>query len=315
VSWVSKSREWVNTAFTDRRTKPGNHVNKPIHSAPDAARTRTDLQAKVRAWRRAGETIALVPTMGALHDGHLSLVEKARETASRVIVSIFVNPAQFAPGEDFDAYPRREAEDIAKLNAIGVDLIYLPNVAEMYPAGSCTDVRVSGLSDLLDGVHRPHFFYGVTTIVARLFLHAQPDIAVFGEKDFQQLQIIRRMTADLGFAINIIGGETRREQDGLAQSSRNVYLTADQRRQAGALYAALHRARLRLALGAPAGAVLAEASAHVIAAGFSKLDYLTLVDSNTLLPLTALAPGMSARLLVAAWLGTTRLIDNIDASV
>ena len=185
-------------------------------------------------WQERGETIGFVPTMGALHEGHISLVEKARENASRIVASIFVNPAQFAPGEDFDAYPRREDEDIAKLSEAGCDAVYLPGVAEMYPEGTRTDVRVNTLSDLLDGVHRPHFFYGVTTVVARLFLHVQPDVAVFGEKDFQQLQIIRRMTADLGFATRILGGQTRRDSDGLAQSSRNLYLSSPERQQAGA---------------------------------------------------------------------------------
>ncbi|MFN3912490.1 pantoate--beta-alanine ligase [Hyphomonas sp.] len=280
-------------------------------------RTRVALQQQVRDWKAAGETVGFVPTMGALHGGHISLVEKAKENASRTITSIFVNPAQFAPGEDFDTYPRREEGDLALLAAAGCDVVYLPGVAEMYPDGSVTDVRVNAMSDLLDGVYRPHFFYGVATVVARLFLHAQPDVAVFGEKDFQQLQIIRRMVDDLGFPIRIIGGETRREPDGLAQSSRNLYLSAAERRAAGAMYAALHRASVRLSIGALPGDVRAEAQAHILNAGFRSVDYIALVDPGTLAALpddVPLAPDTPARLLAAGWLGRTRLIDNLSVS-
>ena len=171
--------------------------------------------------------------MGALHGGHLSLVQKARTKVTKVVASIFVNPTQFAPGEDFDTYPRDESADRAKLDSAGCDLVYLPTVEEMYPEGTRTNVRVEQMSDLLDGIYRPHFFYGVATVVARLFLHVQPDVAVFGEKDYQQLQIIRRMVKDLGFPIEILGGETTRDGDGLAQSSRNLYLSPEQRRAAG----------------------------------------------------------------------------------
>ncbi|MDP3460513.1 MAG: pantoate--beta-alanine ligase [Hyphomonas sp.] len=279
-------------------------------------RTRVALQQQVRAWKAAGETVGFVPTMGALHAGHLSLVEKAKENARRTVTSIFVNPAQFAPGEDFETYPRREADDLALLSAAGCDLVYLPTVAEMYPDGSVTDVRVNGMSDLLDGIYRPHFFYGVATVVARLFLHVQPDVAVFGEKDYQQLQIIRRMVRDLGFPIRIIGGDTKRDADGLAQSSRNLYLSADERRAAGAMFAALHRASVRLALGARAGDVRAEAEAHLIRSGFRSVDYITLVDPDSLaaLPGDSPMPSGTARLLGAAWLGRTRLIDNLSVS-
>ncbi|MEX1250361.1 MAG: pantoate--beta-alanine ligase [Hyphomonas sp.] len=279
-------------------------------------RTRVALQQQVRAWKAAGETVGFVPTMGALHSGHISLVEKAKENAGRTITSLFVNPAQFAPGEDFGTYPRQEDDDLALLSAAGCDLVYLPTVAEIYPDGSVTDVRVNAMSDLLDGIYRPHFFYGVATVVARLFLHVQPDTAVFGEKDYQQLQIIRRMVRDLGFPINIIGGETKRDGDGLAQSSRNLYLAADERRAAGALFAALHRASVRLSLGALPGDVSAEAEAHLMRAGFRSVDYIALVDPGTLalLPADAPMPGGAARLLGAAWLGRTRLIDNISVT-
>ncbi len=284
------------------------------HEPPLLCHDRDSMQRQSAAWHRAGETVAFVPTMGALHEGHLSLVEKARENADRVVVSIFVNPAQFGPNEDYAAYPRNEEADLWQLAKVGCDAVYMPGVAEMYPFGTRTDVRVSGLSDKLEGEYRPHFFYGVTTVVARLFLHVQPDVAVFGEKDFQQLQIIRRMTTDLGFAIRIIGGETQRDADGLAQSSRNQYLSPPERIKAGAIFASLHRARMRLEAGSPARDVLAEAEAAILAAGFSKVDYVRLVDPDALEPLSegALEIGKPARLLVAAWMGKTRLIDNLS---
>lgn len=291
-------------------------VNSTTEKTVTVVHTRVALQQQVRAWKAAGESVGFVPTMGALHAGHISLVEKAKENAGRTITSIFVNPTQFAPGEDFETYPRREEDDLLLLTAAGCDLVYLPTVAEMYPDGSVTDVRVNGMSDLLDGIYRPHFFYGVATVVARLFLHVQPDVAVFGEKDYQQLQIIRRMVRDLGFPIRIIGGETKRDADGLAQSSRNLYLSADERRTAGAMFAALHRASVRLALGALPGEARAEAEAHLMRAGFRSVDYIALVDPATLLALPDDAPMAKgeARLLGAGWLGRTRLIDNISVT-
>ncbi|WP_084398181.1 pantoate--beta-alanine ligase [Henriciella aquimarina] len=276
-------------------------------------RTRTDLQAAIAAEREKGSKIGFVPTMGALHDGHISLVEKAGEKSECVVASIFVNPTQFAPGEDLDRYPRNEEGDVARLSAAGCDLVYCPSVEEMYPDGSLTNVRVEEMSDLLDGIHRPHFFYGVATVVARLFIHVKPDVAVFGEKDYQQLQIIRRMVRDLGFGIEIIGGSTWRDADGLAQSSRNAYLSEGERETANAISSALHRAACRLHLGRPVSEVLAEARAFILAAGFTKLDYVSAVDPVTLQDLEEgpLAEGQECRLLAAAWLGTTRLIDNI----
>ena len=246
--------------------------------------------------------------MGALHGGHLSLVTQAKKKASKVVASIFVNPTQFAPGEDFETYPRDESADRAKLDSVGCDLVYLPAVEEMYPEGTRTNVRVEGMSDLLDGIYRPHFFYGVATVVARLFLHVQPDVAVFGEKDYQQLQIIRRMVRDLGFPIDILGGETTRDADGLAQSSRNLYLSPAERRIAGALQAALHRASVRLSLGVLPSAALEEARQYIMAAGFTEMNYVSLVDPATLenLPDAPLAEGAIARLLGAAWRPTAR---------
>ncbi|MBA4339707.1 MAG: pantoate--beta-alanine ligase [Hyphomonas sp.] len=291
-------------------------MNSKTEKPVAVVRSRVALQQQVRAWKAAGETVGFVPTMGALHAGHLSLVEKAKENASRTITSIFVNPAQFAPGEDFETYPRREEADMALLSGAGCDLVYLPTVAEMYPDGSVTDVRVNGMSDLLDGIYRPHFFYGVATVVARLFLHAQPDVAVFGEKDYQQLQVICRMVRDLGFPIRIIGGETRRDADGLAQSSRNLYLSAEERRAAGAMFAALHRASVRLSQGALPSEARAEAAAYLMRSGFRSVDYIALVDPDTLaaLPDDVSIPAGTARLLGAAWLGRTRLIDNLSVT-
>ncbi|MEZ5946276.1 MAG: pantoate--beta-alanine ligase [Hyphomonas sp.] len=291
-------------------------MNSKTDRSTPTVRTRAELLRQVMDWKRAGETVAFVPTMGALHSGHLSLIEKAREKASRVVASIFVNPTQFAPGEDFDTYPRDEAADLAKLASAGCDLAYLPTVEEMYPEGTLTNVRVESMSDLLDGIYRPHFFYGVTTVVARLFLHVQPDVAVFGEKDYQQLQIIRRMVRDLAFPIEVLGAPTARDADGLAQSSRNLYLTAEERRNAGALQAALHRAAMRLGAGALPSEVLGEARTLLSHSGFGKVDYVTLVDPATLLDLpdAPLREGTAARLLGAAWMGRTRLIDNISVS-
>lgn len=291
-------------------------MNSTTEKTTAVVRTRAALQQQVCAWKAAGETVGFVPTMGALHSGHLSLVEKAKEKAVRTVTSIFVNPAQFAPGEDFETYPRREDDDLALLSGAGCDLVYLPTVAEMYPDGSVTDVRVNGMSDLLDGRYRPHFFYGVATVVARLFLHVQPDVAVFGEKDYQQLQVIRRMVRDLGFPVRIIAGETKRDADGLAQSSRNLYLSADERRIAGAMFAALHRASVRLSQGALPADVQAEAEAHLLRSGFRNVDYIALVDPATLavLPGDAPLPSGTARLLGAAWLGRTRLIDNLSVT-
>ncbi|MEO1306084.1 MAG: pantoate--beta-alanine ligase, partial [Pseudomonadota bacterium] len=251
----------------------------------------------------------------ALHDGHVSLVEIAREHSDIIVVSIFVNPTQFAPGEDLDTYPRTEEADIARLAAVDTDIVYLPEVAEMYPEGSKTNVGVEQMSDVLDGIFRPHFFYGVATIVARLFVHVQPDLAVFGEKDYQQLQIIRRMVRDLGFPIDVIGGATVRDADGLAQSSRNTYLQADERLRANTISAALHRACCRIEIGVPVEQVVAEARARIEAAGFDQLDYVSVVNPMTLddLPDGSISLGAEARILAAAWMGKTRLIDNMGA--
>lgn len=281
--------------------------------SPIRLRTLEALRETLGEHRRAGRSIGFVPTMGALHDGHVSLVKQAREKSDITVVSIFVNPTQFAEGEDLDTYPRTEEADIARLADVGTDIVYLPSVEEMYPDGSKTNVRVETMSDLLDGQFRPHFFYGVATVVARLFVHVQPDLAVFGEKDYQQLQIIRRMVRDLGFPIDIIGGETVRDADGLAQSSRNTYLSTADRQTANEMSAALHRARCRMAVGVPVEDALAEARSRISRAGFERLDYVSVVDPDSLedLPDDALVPGRAVRILGAAWMGKTRLIDNM----
>lgn len=276
-------------------------------------RTRAELSEQIKRWKDKGVRVGFVPTMGALHDGHLSLVQKALETCDRVVASIFVNPTQFAPHEDFDDYPRTEASDREKLKSAGADLAYMPSVKEMYPDGSVTNVRVEGMSDLLDGIYRPHFFYGVTTIVARLFLHVQPDVAVFGEKDYQQLQIIRRMVRDLAFPIEIIGAPTVRDADGLAQSSRNAYLSSEERAVAPAMKQALDMAAEALASGARTDDALQAACEHIQNAGFKSIDYVKAINPADLsdLPIGPVQTGFEGRLLAAAWLGKTRLIDNI----
>jgi pantoate--beta-alanine ligase len=277
-------------------------------SSPPIDRTIADLRRRVGNWRSAGEIVALVPTMGALHRGHLALVEAARQRAARAVVSIFVNPAQFAPTEDFQSYPRDEARDLAQLAGLA-DAVFAPGVAEMYPPGFATAVSVAGPALGLETDFRPHFFGGVATVVARLLLAAAPDIAMFGEKDFQQLMVIRRMVADLAIPVEIVGLATVREEDGLALSSRNAYLTPEQRAAAPDLYQTLETAAAALRAGAMAVTTLAEARQHLTAAGFD-VDYLELRDADTLAEV-ADRQVERLRLLVAARLGHTRLIDNI----
>ena len=267
------------------------------------------LVAAMAEWRRAGETIALVPTMGALHAGHLALVAEARVRAGRVVATIFVNPLQFGANEDLDAYPRQEAADVALLETGGCDLLWLPTAAELYPPGFATMVCVSGVSERWDGAARPGHFDGVATVVARLFTAVRPDLAIFGEKDFQQLAVIRRMTTDLGLGVEVMGAATVRDGDGLALSSRNAYLSEDERRRAVALPRALEAARAAVLGGEPVAATLATAEQRLAAAGFGTIDYVALVDAATLEPLDV--PAGAMRLIAAARIGTTRLIDNV----
>ncbi len=272
-------------------------------------RTVEDLRAQVGAWHRNGETVALVPTMGALHDGHLALVRRARELADHVVASVFVNPTQFAPHEDFDRYPRDEAGDSAKLASAGCDLLYAPTVRGMYPDGFATAITVGGPAEGLCGTFRPQMFGGVALVVTKLFLQAQPDVAVFGEKDYQQLMVIRRFARDLDIAVRVEGLPTVREADGLAMSSRNAYLSADERARAPELNRALMEAAKALSAGGDSGAILEAARARILAAGFGSIDYVELRDADTLEPVSRVE--RPARLLAAAWMGKARLIDNV----
>lgn len=272
-------------------------------------RTIDPLRAAIAELRAEGGTIAFVPTMGALHAGHLALVDAARQRADHVVASIFVNPKQFGPSEDLAQYPRRLAKDSALLTEAGCAILWAPDVDAMYPDGFATNVAVAGVSEGWDGASRPGHFDGVATVVAKLFNQVRPDIALFGEKDFQQLAVIRRLVADLDFGIEIVGVPTQRDEDGLALSSRNVYLTEDERAQARALPRALGEAAAAMEAGGDVAEALARADAAMLKGGFDAVDYVALVDPRTLAPLTALdRPG---RLLAAARIGGTRLIDNI----
>lgn len=277
-------------------------------SAPPIASTLTDLRTRLSRLRRDGATIALVPTMGALHDGHLDLVRLAKTHASHVVVSIFVNPKQFAPHEDFDRYPRQLAEDAGKLATVAADLIWAPTPSAMYPSTFATAVQVGGAALGLETDFRPHFFTGVATVCCKLFGQVTPDVAIFGEKDYQQVAVVRQMVADLNLPVSIVGAPTRRERDGLALSSRNAYLTHEERAVAPVLYRALNMCADAVCSGTPIETATATATQAVLAAGFKSVDYLTVRDAITLGVPTHAAP---RRLLAAAWLGKTRLIDNI----
>jgi pantoate--beta-alanine ligase len=269
-----------------------------------------DLGFALREWREVGQTIALVPTMGALHAGHMALVDAARAEADRVVASIFVNPLQFGPTEDLDRYPRQEAKDAELLEHHGCELLWLPTAEQFYPPGFATTVSVSGVSERWDGAARPGHFTGVATVVAKLFTAVRPDLAFFGEKDFQQLAVIRRMTSDLGLGVTIRGVETVRDADGLALSSRNAYLSVEERSRSLALPQALDQAREAILGGEPVEAALADAKRELHDAGFSRIDYFALVDAATLEPLER--PSGEMRLIAAAVIGSTRLIDNIS---
>lgn len=277
-----------------------------------------DLRKAVDALKIGGKTVAFVPTMGALHEGHLTLVREARARASHVVASIFVNPRQFGPNEDLDAYPRRLAADAALLEAEGVAILWAPTVDQMYPEGYATNIGVSGVSEVACGAARPGHFDGVATVVCKLFNQVRPDVALFGEKDWQQLAVIRRMARDLDLTqphvSNIIGVETVREASGLAMSSRNQYLTAQEREQAAGLSAAMRRAIAAIEGGADVAQALAALNAEILATGFSAVDYADLRDADTLEAIETFT-GQSARLLVAARIGAARLIDNMGVGL
>ena len=273
-----------------------------------SARSVADLRRHVAHLRQDGARLAFVPTMGALHDGHLDLVRRAKTLADRVVVSIFVTPLQFAPTEDLDRYPRNEAGDVALLQGVGCDLVYLPTPDVLYPQGFVSRIEMAGPALGLESDFRPQFFSGVATVVAKLFHQVRPDIAVFGEKDYQQLAVIRALTRDFDLGIDIIGHPTVREADGLALSSRNAYLSPEERAVAPKLYQALQGVRSALLASENPDAAIADASAFLQQAGFGQIDYIALRDAETL---GEVRPNRPRRLLAALWLGKTRLIDNI----
>ncbi|MBI1187998.1 MAG: pantoate--beta-alanine ligase [Alphaproteobacteria bacterium] len=278
---------------------------------PVLVRSVADLRAVVHVWRREGLRVALVPTMGALHEGHLSLVRLARMHGERVVASLFVNPKQFSAHEDLDRYPRDEAGDAAKLGQAGCDLLFAPPASEIYPPGFATAVTVSGVSDDLEGAMRPHFFGGVATVVTKLLLQCLPDAAVFGEKDYQQLLMIRRLVRDLDIPVAVVAGPTVREGDGLAMSSRNAYLSANERSAATQMNVILKRAVADLEYGGDIAAIERDATMALDEAGFNPIDYVAVRDAGDL---SVLGPRVDrpARILAAAWLGKTRLIDNFS---
>lgn len=268
-----------------------------------------ELRAVVSSWHGAGERVALVPTMGALHEGHLSLVRAARGRAERVIATIFVNPKQFNNAQDLAKYPRTQQSDVEMLDREGVDLVFIPDAGQMYPEGFSTTVSVRGVSEGLCGAHRPGHFDGVATVVCKLFLQSQADVALFGEKDYQQLAVIRRMAKDLDIPIEIVGVPTIRAADGLALSSRNQRLSDEGRKNAAGLARALLEAATALEQGDDSQAVLAVARQAIARCGFTDLEYLELRDADSLAPITVIDG--PARLLVAAWMDGVRLIDNV----
>lgn len=271
-------------------------------------RTVDDLRAAIGNLRMQGHSIGLVPTMGALHDGHLSLVRYAKGRVGAVVVTLFVNPKQFAPTDDLATYPRNEQADANLLTGEGAALLFAPDISEVYPEGHATSVSVAGITEVLEGEYRPGFFNGVATVVSKLFLQAQPDMAVFGEKDYQQLQVIKRMTADLNIPVHIEGAPTIREVDGLAMSSRNAYLTAEERAIAPVLYKTLNELAEKARDGGNLLRAEAMAEKALLDAGFESVDYITVRDAATLGDWT---DGTEGRALAAAKLGKARLIDNI----
>jgi pantoate--beta-alanine ligase len=277
---------------------------------PKILREANDLRQAVTAWKLAGKRVAIVPTMGALHEGHLTLVRRAFDEADKVIVSIFVNPKQFAANEDLSKYPRTEKADVEQLAAEGVDMVYAPEPCEIYPDGFVTTVTVAGPAKAgLEDKFRPQFFEGVATIVAKLFIQSNADIALFGEKDFQQLAVVRQMARDLDLPITVIGVPTVRDDDGMALSSRNRYLSKHERHQSASIHRTLQQAAEKIRNGTDPQSATRAASRSLMTLGF-KVDYVTLRNAETLALPQSLAEPL--RLLAAAWIGKTRLIDNIE---
>jgi pantoate--beta-alanine ligase len=269
------------------------------------------LRQTVRDFKATGQTLGFVPTMGALHEGHLELVRHAKSLCDKVVVSIFVNPKQFAPTEDLALYPRTQTADLEALMRVGCDLVYLPSPDHIYPQGFATKIDMAGPALGLESDFRPHFFAGVATVVTKLFMQVTPDVAIFGHKDYQQLKVVETLVLDLDMGIKIVGHPTRREPDGLAMSSRNAYLSQKERALAPKLYETLNALKADLINGLPVDQAIDKAWATLIAAGFGPIDYLSLRDSDTLGPVDTNTD--NRRLLAALWLGSTRLIDNIEA--
>lgn len=267
------------------------------------------LRAEVRGWKAAGQSIGVVPTMGALHEGHLSLARAARRDCARVVATIFVNPKQFNNPEDLRKYPRSEAADVALLDGVGVDVVFIPEPEEVYPDGFATTVSVGGVSEPLEGRMRPGHFDGVATVVTKLFGMTEADRGYFGQKDWQQLQVVLRLVRDLNLPVEVVGCETIREADGLAMSSRNVRLTAEGRGKAGVLYAAITAAAEDIRAGQSDRMAIREAAEKLRAVGFERVEYIELRDAATLMPSDDTR--RPRRMLAAAWLDGVRLIDNI----
>lgn len=280
----------------------------------EIVRTGSELREATAAWREKGQKIALVPTMGALHEGHIALVEKAKAIAERTVVSIFVNPTQFAPNEDLERYPRNEEADLKQLGELGVDLVWAPTVEEMYPGGFSTGVRPGKAAAGLESDFRPHFFGGVATVVAKLFNQVRPDFAVFGEKDYQQLIVVTQLARDLDMNLEVVPVATVREKDGLALSSRNAYLSETERAVAPNLNLVLTEVAHAAASGASIAHLKAAAQMRLLTLGFAKVDYVEVRDAETLEPYDVDA-GRPGRVLGAAWLGRTRLIDNVAVAL
>ena len=276
----------------------------------EVVRTIAELRQHTSRWRIAGQTIGLIPTMGALHNGHLSLIKLAQGKCDRVIATIFVNPRQFLPNEDFDEYPRNEESDIQKLIEMGVDLLFAPKAPEMYQPDASTTVVISKLTDCLCATSRPGFFDGVGTVVTKLLIQALPDLAIFGEKDYQQLLVIKRLTRDLDIPVEIIGAPTIREADGLAVSSRNVFLSQTNRETASKVFEILKKTATAIAQGNDVLVACEEARSELMLAGFSEIDYFEARHSETLELIQNFEN--SGRLFAAVWLGPTRLIDNLE---